>query len=80
METKNETIRTIQGRLKVLNKALVGEENSVQYYETLFNKAPGDTEENMGAMRMFQELREQEKGHVKTMRALIDQWGRKLQE
>jgi len=80
MESEKETLGTIQGRLEILKKALVSEENSVQYYSTLYKKAPEDSEEKIGAKRMFQDLREHEKEHVATLQALIVQWSKKLQE
>ena len=80
MESEKETLRTIQGRLEILKKALVSEENSVQYYDTLCKKVPEDSEQKIGAKRMFQELREHEKEHVTTLQALIDRWSKKLHE
>lgn len=61
MSAHTETVKTIQGRLDVLEKSLVSEENSVQYYQTLLEKTPEDSEENLGARRMYEDLREEEK-------------------
>ena len=80
MEFHEETAKTIQSRLDVLNKGLVSENNSVQYYKTLNEKTPEDTEENIGARRMYQELMEEEKNHVEKFRDLIERWEQKLRE
>ena len=80
MEFHEETAKTIQSRLDVLNKGLVSENNSVQYYKTLTEKTPEDTEENIGARRMYQELMEEEKNHVEKFRDLIERWEQKLRE
>ncbi|MBI5426712.1 MAG: hypothetical protein HZA02_00360 [Nitrospinae bacterium] len=80
MESAEETSGTVQGRLNVLKKSLVSEENSVQYYKTLIDKTPLDTDENVGAARMYGDLREEEKKHVETLSALIDYWERRARE
>lgn len=80
MESERETSGTIQGRLNVLKKSLVSEENSVQYYKTLIDKISLDTEENIGAARMYGDLCEEEKKHVATIATLIDYWERKALE
>ncbi|KMP12548.1 hypothetical protein UZ36_00315 [Candidatus Nitromaritima sp. SCGC AAA799-C22] len=69
-----ESAESIQARLDVLSKSLVSEENSVQYYETLLNKTPTDTESDLGTRRMYQELREEELKHVATIQSLIERW------
>ena len=73
-----ETVNTIQARLDVLKKSLVSEENSVQYYQTLIGKTPQDTEENIGTYRMYEELHEEEKKHVKTIQNLLSHWEKRL--
>ena len=80
MKFHEETAKTIQSRLDILNKGLVSENNSVQYYKTLAEKTPEDTEENIGARRMYQELMEEEKNHVEKFRDLIERWEQKLRE
>lgn len=80
MEPGEETVKTIQGRLEVLEKTLVSEENSVQYYETLLKNTPENTEENIGAQKMYIDLQNEEKGHVKKIKELIDHWMKKLQD
>jgi len=77
---ENETVRTIQGRLEILNKGLVSEENSVQYYDTLIEKTPEDSEENIGKRRMYAELKQEELKHVERFKTLIRQWEAKLSE
>ncbi len=80
MKPGEETIKTIRGRLEVLEKTLVSEENSVQYYETLLKNTPENTEENIGARKMYHDLQEEEKGHVKRIKELTDHWKNKLQD
>jgi len=75
-----ETVKTIQARLDVLKKSLVSEENSVQYYSTLIGKTPQDTEENIGTCRMYEDLHEEEKKHVKTIQDLLTYWEKRLGE
>jgi rubrerythrin len=81
METQKETVKTIQGRLTVLRKSLVGEENSVQYYLVLHEKTPDDkTEETLGIRRMYRDLCEEEKKHVLTLKSLIAFWEDELRK
>ena len=80
MNPDEETVRTIQGRLNVLTKGIVSEENSVQYYETLLEKTPQDNEESIGARRMYGELRQEEMKHVEKFKSLIQHWEEKLRE
>ena len=72
MKFHDETTKTIKSRLDVLNKGLVSENNSVQYYKTLTEKTPEDTEENIGARRMYQELMEEEKIMLKNSGILLN--------
>ena len=72
MNFHDETTKTIKSRLDVLNKGLVSENNSVQYYKTLTEKTPEDTEENIGARRMYQELMEEEKIMLKNSGILLN--------
>ena len=80
MLTNEETKTTIQARLRVLNKSLISEENSVQYYETLLNNTPEDSEESMGERRMYLDLQEEEKKHVQVIRNMIAHWEKQLRE
>ena len=80
MEIDKETIKSVQGRLNILRKGIVSEENSVNYYKTLLEKTPEDTEENIGVRRMYADLMEEEKQHVERFRELITQWEKKLKE
>ncbi len=77
---ENETVRTIQGRLEILTKGLVSEENSVQYYDSLIEKTPEDSEENIGKRRMFADLKQEEMKHVEKFKTLIQHWEGKLRE
>ena len=43
MENEKESVGTIQGRLEILYKGVISEENSVQYYETLIEKTSGES-------------------------------------
>ena len=78
MTEQEETIESIQGRLNILNKGLVSEENSVQYYETLLEKTPSDTQENIGIRRMYEELKQEETQHVAKFKSLIAHWNERL--
>lgn len=78
MTEQEETIESIQGRLNILNKGLVSEENSVQYYETLLEKTPTDTQENIGIRRMYEELKQEEILHVEKFNSLIEHWNERL--
>jgi rubrerythrin len=80
MEFDEETIKSVQGRLNILRKGIVSEENSVNYYKTLLEKTAEDTEENIGIRRMYGDLMEEEKQHVARFRELITQWENKLKE
>lgn len=80
MEFDEETVKTVQGRLDILRKSIVSEENSVNYYKTLLEKTPEDSEENIGIRRMYTDLMEEEKQHVERFRELISQWETKLKE
>jgi hypothetical protein len=68
METNKETALTIQSRLDVLRKGLIGEENSVNYYQTLVEKLAEDSEVNIGMRRMYYELMLEEKNMLHILR------------
>ncbi len=78
MDTGEETKASIQGRLKILNKSLISEENSVQYYQTLLDNTPPDSEEKIGERRMYEDLQTEEKKHVEIMRSMITHWETQL--
>ena len=80
MESNKETHGTVQGRLDVLRKGIVSEENSVNYYQTLIDKTPEDSDVNEGMRRMYYDLMLEEKKHVERFRALISQWEQKLKD
>lgn len=80
MEFDEETVGSIKGRLNILRKGIVSEENSVNYYKTLLEKTPEDSEENIGIRRMYSDLMEEEKQHVERFRELIALWESKLKE
>lgn len=80
MDFDEETINTEEGRLNILRKGIVSEENSVNYYKTLLEKTPDDSEENIGIRRMYADLLKEEKQHVERFRELISQWESKLKE
>jgi len=79
MTDQADTIESIQGRLDILTKGLVSEENSVQYYETLLEKTPSDSQENIGIKRMYEELRQEEIKHVEKFKSLIAHWNEQLE-
>ncbi len=78
MENEKETAGTIQARLEILYKGVISEENSVQYYETLIQKASGDSDEIIGQRRMYEDLRQEELKHVERFKTLIAHWEEKL--
>ncbi len=78
MSQEKETPATIKGRLDVLRKGLISEENSVQYYQTLIEKSPADNEEQIGARRMYEDLKNEELKHVERFRTLVDHWEKQL--
>ncbi len=80
MNAENETVQSIRGRLDVLTKGMVSEENSVQYYDTLIEKTLDDSEENRGKRRMYADLKQEELKHVERFKELIAHWERKLKE
>ena len=80
MESNKETLGTVEGRLDVIRKCIVSEENSVNYYQTLTDKTPEDTDVNKGMRRMYHDLMQEEKKHVTRFRELISQWEQKLKD
>ena len=80
MNSANETEATIKSRLNILKKGLISEENSVQYYQTLLDKTPNDTEEHVGARLMYQDLKDEEAKHVVRFRELIAHWENQLKK
>ncbi len=80
MEFNTETPGTVQGRLDILRKGIVSEENSVNYYQALVDKTLEDTDINKGMRRMYYDLMLEEKKHVARFRELITQWEQKLEE
>ena len=80
MDSSNETEATIKSRLNILIKGLISEENSVQYYQSLLDKASDATEEQIGARRMYQDLMDEESKHVDRFRQLIEYWENQLKE
>lgn len=80
MEPDKETPETVQARLDVLRKGIVSEENSVNYYQTLIEKTPEDSDANIGMRRMYYDLMMEEKNHVERFRELINKWEQRLKE
>mgnify|MGYP005659014597 FL=1 len=80
MEPDKETPETIQARLDILRKGIVSEENSVNYYKTLIEKTPEDSDANIGMRRMYSDLMLEEKKHVERFRELIIQWEQQLKD
>ena len=78
MDTGEETKATIQARLRILNKSLVSEENSVQYYQNLMDNTPSDSGEKTGERRMYADLQTEEKKHVEVIRGMITHWENQL--
>jgi len=78
MDKGEENKSTIQARLKILNKSLVSEENSVQYYQTLLENTAQDSDENIGEYRMYEDLQGEEKKHVQVILDMIQYWENKL--
>ena len=80
MESNKENLGTVQGRLDVLRKGIVSEENSVCYYQALVNKTPEDSDVKKGMRRMNYDLMLEEKKHVTCFRELISKWEQKLKD
>lgn len=80
MDQVRETKTTIQARLNVLNKSLLSEENSVQYYQTLLENTSQDNEEKIGEWRIYEDLQTEEKKHVKAIKDMIQRWERELKK
>jgi rubrerythrin len=80
MDQEEENKTTIQARLKVLNKSLVSEENSVQYYQTLLKNTAPDSDEKIGERRMYEDLQAEEKKHVQAIQDMIQHWEDRLKE
>ncbi|MDH5457213.1 MAG: hypothetical protein OEY26_00725 [Nitrospinota bacterium] len=78
MDKGEENKITIQARLRILNKSLVSEENSVQYYQTLLENTAPDSEEKIGERRMYEDLQEEERKHVQALQDMIQYWEDKL--
>ena len=74
MEYDDETPETVKARLEVLRKGIISEENSVNYYQTLIDKTPEDSDANIGMRRMYYDLMMEEKLHVKRFYELILKW------
>lgn len=80
MELNKETPATIQSRLDVLRKGIISEENSVNYYQTLIEKTPEDSESNIGMRRMYYDLMLEETKHVERFKELILKWEQSLKD
>ena len=80
MEANKETPTTVQSRLDVLRKGIISEENSVNYYQTLIDKTPEDSETNIGMRRMYFDLMLEEKMHVERFKELISNWEQILKD
>ncbi len=78
MENEKETTAMIKARLEILYKGVISEENSVQYYETLVEKTSGESEEEVGRRRMYEELKSEELKHVEKFKSLISYWENEL--
>ena len=74
MEYDDETPETVKARLEVLRKGIISEENSVNYYQTLIDKTPEDSDASIGMRRMYYDLMIEEKLHVKRFHELILKW------
>ena len=53
MEPHKETLETVKARLDVSRKGIVNEENSVNYYQTLIDKTPEDSETKSTAILSY---------------------------
>lgn len=78
MNKGEENKTTIQARLKILNKSLVSEENSVQYYQTLLENTAPDSDEKIGERRMYEDLQAEERKHVQALQTMIQHWENEL--
>jgi rubrerythrin len=80
MEFDKETPETVQARLDVLRKGIISEENSVNYYKSIVDKSPEDSDTNIGMKRMYDDLLLEEKQHVERFRELILIWEHRLKQ
>jgi len=80
MKQNFETVDTVQGRLEVLNKSLISEENSVQYYETSVRKDTQRLRTKYWETPHIRRTASRGKKHVATIQALLDYWESKLDE
>ena len=78
MNKGEENKVTIQARLKILNKSLVSEENSVQYYQTLLDNTSPDSDEKIGERWMYEDLQAEERNHVQVIQNMILHWESEL--
>ena len=80
MEPNKEAPESIEGRLGLLCKGIVSEENSVNYYQTLIDKTPENLEVNKGFGRMYYDLMLEERNHVARFHELISFWEKNLEK
>ena len=80
MEFDKETPETVQARFGLLRKGIISEENSANYYKSIVDKSPEDSDTNIGMKRMYQDLLLEEKQHVERFRELILKWENRLKQ
>ena len=64
----------------MLRKVIISEENSVNYYKSIVDKGPEDSDTNIGMKIMYQGLLLEEKHHVERFRELILKWENLLKQ
>ena len=56
MEFHKETPETVQAQFGVLRKGIISEENYANYYKSIVDKRPADSDTNIGMKRICQYL------------------------
>ena len=78
MEFDKETPETVQAQFGVLRKGIISEKNYANYYKSIVDKSPEDSDTNIGMKRMYEDLLLEEKQHVERFRDLILIWENRL--
>ena len=80
MEFDKETPETVQAHFGVLRKGIISKENYTNYYKSIVDKRPEDSDTNIGMKRIYQDLLLEEKQHVERFSELILKWENRLKQ
>ena len=80
MEFDKETPETVQAQFGVLRKGIISKENYTNYYKSIVDKRPEDSDTNIGMKRIYQDLLLEEKQHVERFSELILKWENRLKQ